>query len=265
MRSPFPGMDPYLEGPRLWPDVHHSLISGIRQHLNPQLRPKYVARIEERVYISDETDAGRKAIIPDVHVVLPTNHQSAGGRRHQASPGEVAQAVEVVELIDQEIHEPRLEIFDVDNREVVTVIEVLSPTNKIRGSEGRREYLNKRRAVIASSTHLVEIDLLRSGAPVFVGQELPPHEYGVYVSRALPDARRGLFWPILLAQRLPVVWIPLRGADPDVPLDLQLVLQGQYDEAGYDVDIDYTNDPDIPLPAEATKWADDLLRANGLR
>src|SRR5438552_1030856 len=145
MPSPFPGMDPYLEAPRLWPDVHHSLISGIRQQLNPQLRPKYVARIEERVYISDETDPGRKAIIPDLHVMAVDGSRAAETSSHRSSQGETAQAVEVVELIEQEIHEPRIEILDAESRNVVTVIEVLSPTNKIRGSEGRREYMKKRR------------------------------------------------------------------------------------------------------------------------
>jgi hypothetical protein len=257
-------MDPYLESPRLWPDVHHSLISGIRQQLNPQLRPKYVARIEERVYISDETDAGRKAIVPDLHVVASGTHSVASGGA-RASEANVAQAVKVVELIDQEIHEPRVEILDAESREVVTVIEVLSPTNKIRGSEGRREYLKKRRRVIASPTHLVEIDLVREGAPVFVGQELPAHDYGVYLSRASDDARSGLFWPILLSQKLPEILIPLRAGDDDVRLDLQAVLNRQYDEAGYDADIDYARGPDVPLSAELARWSDDLLRAKGLR
>jgi hypothetical protein len=265
MPSPFPGMDPYLEAPRLWPDVHHSLISGIRQQLNPQLRPKYVARIEERVYISDETDPGRKAIIPDLHLVAVDPRGAAVASSNQSSQGETAQAVEVVELIEQEIHEPRIEILDADSRHVVTVIEVLSPTNKIRGSEGRREYMKKRRSVIASPTHLVEIDLLRDGAPVFVGQELPPHEYGVYVSRASDDARRGLFWPIQLSQKLPEIAIPLRAGDSDVRLNLQSVLDSQYADAGYDVDIDYGKNPEIALTAAAARWTDDLLRAKGLR
>ena len=265
MPSPFPGMDPYLESPRLWPDVHHSLISGIRQQLNPQLRPKYVARIEERVYISDETDVGRKAIVPDVHVVASTGGSAAAPRGARAPEGNVAQAVKVVELIDQEIHEPRIEILDAESREVVTVIEVLSPTNKIRGSEGRREYLKKRRRVIASPAHLVEIDFLRDGARVFVGQDLPAHDYGVYLSRAADDARDGLFWPILLSQKLPEVLIPLRAGDDDVRLDLQAVLNRQYDEAGYDADIEYARAPDVPLSAELAKWSDDLLRAKGLR
>ena len=54
MQSPFPGMDPYLETPDLWPDVHHGLISQMRAVLNSALRPTYVARIALREYISDD-------------------------------------------------------------------------------------------------------------------------------------------------------------------------------------------------------------------
>lgn len=262
MPSPFPGMDPYLESPKLWPDVHHSLISGIRQNLNPRLRPKYIARIEERVYISDETDPGRRVIIPDL-LVATTGREA--DFTAPSSPSNVAQAVKVVELIDQEIHESRLEILDAESREVVTVIEVLSPTNKIRGSEGRREYLKKRRQIIRSNTHLVEIDLLRQGEPAFVGQALPPHQYGAYRSRSVDGERDGLFWPIRLTQRLPVIGIPLHRNDPDVTLDLQTVLDDVYETAGYDVDIDYGNAPEVPLPSELTNWANELLKTKGLR
>jgi hypothetical protein len=257
-------MDPFLECSRLWPDVHHSLISGIRQELNPQLRPKYVARIEERVYISDDTDPGRKVIAPDLHIVAPAGVRLEDSKAFTA-PADVAQAIGVVELIEDEIHEPRVEIVDVESRTVVTVIEVLSPSNKLRGSEGRREYLRKRRSVTASSTHLVEIDLLRAGTPVFVGQELPPHDYGVYVSRAREDSRSGLYWPILLRQRLPVARIPLRDGDADAQLDLQAILNRQYDEAGYEVDVDYSVAPEIPLSAESAEWAAGLLKSKGLK
>jgi hypothetical protein len=269
MPSPFPGMDPYLEGPRLWPDVHHSLISSIRQQLNPRLRPKYVARIEERVYISDETDPGRRGIIPDVLLVATPE---AAGRRpaepYAPTPdggADVAQAVEVVELINQEIHEARIEVRDVIDRSVVTVIEVLSPTNKIRGAVGRREYVKKRRKVMASAANLVEIDLLRTGAPIFAGQPLPPHDYGAYVSRVADESRKGLFWPIMLNQRLPRVPVPLRQGDPDVELDLQMVFDAAYDQAEYDADIDYHDEPDVRLPELAARWSDELLKSKGLR
>jgi hypothetical protein len=265
MPSPFPGMDPYLESPRLWPDVHHSLISAIRAQLNPQLRPKYVARVEERVYVSDEGDPGRRAIVPDVHVVERRGDRIAGAAA--SSVANVAEPVPVVELLEQEVHEPFVEILSASGRDVVAVIEVLSPANKTRGARGRDEYEAKRRQVMHSGTHLVEIDLLRQGDPVFAGQAVPAHDYGVYLSRAVEGTRerRGLFWPILLRQRLPAVHIPLRAADADVAVDLQAVLDAIYDEASYDADLDYRAAPDVPLSYEAAHWAEGVLRAKGLR
>jgi hypothetical protein len=111
MPSPFPGMDPYLETPDLWPDVHHQLISEIQGTLNRLLRPHYVARIQLRTYISDEDD---------------------------------------VRLIDDEIEEARLEIRHPESAALVTVIEILSPTNKIRDSRGRASFMEKRRDTLAS-------------------------------------------------------------------------------------------------------------------
>lgn len=72
MPSPFPGMDPNLEAPELFPDLHHGLISEIQAALNGRLRPAYHSMVEERVYISDENDPGREAIIPDVAVIRPS-------------------------------------------------------------------------------------------------------------------------------------------------------------------------------------------------
>src|SRR5438874_11797542 len=72
MPSPFPGMDPYLETPNLWPDVHHELISQIRSALNPALLPRYVSWADLLVCISDVYDPGRGALIPDVRVEKTT-------------------------------------------------------------------------------------------------------------------------------------------------------------------------------------------------
>jgi hypothetical protein len=264
MPSPFPGMDPYLEGPRLWRDLHTRLISEIQETLNRQFGDQYVARIEERVYISDVGDPGRSAIIPDVHVAATG---PAGNRAAADAPGikGVVGAIEVVELIDEEVHEPYVEILDLASRAVVTVIEVLSLTNKIEGSRGREEYMAKRERVLKSRTHLVEVDLLRDGRPVFVGQALPRHDYMAVVSRFQERRRRIVVWPILLRQRLPVIPIPLRAADADVELDLQGVLNQSYERGKYQVDVNYREGPDVPLSLEAGRWADELLRSKGLR
>jgi hypothetical protein len=264
MPSPFPGMDPYLENPGLWPDVHHEIISEARALLSEQLRPKYAVRVEERVYISDDNDPGRSAIIPDLQIT--TRHEREERTDYRTGPGGVSviEPVEATLLIDDEIHEARLEIIDRERHAVVTVIEVLSPSNKVEGSVGRRSFERKRQDILESPTHWVAIDLLRVGVGVRTRETLPPHEYLVHVSRARRHPR-GRFWPIRLPQRLPTIPIPLKGGDPDAPLDLQAVLDTAYDRAGYDLSVDYTRDPTPPLPEEWAAWADGLLKARGLR
>src|SRR5829696_2324423 len=152
MPSPFPGMDPFLENPGLWPDVHHGLISEIQAVLNRLLRPKYLVRVEERVYISDETDPGRSVIVPDLRVAVGVGREFStfdpgGGAALEVEP------IVVTTLIEDDIHEARLEIIDRERRLVVTVIEVISPTNKVAGSRGRASFEQKRREVMSPSSH----------------------------------------------------------------------------------------------------------------
>lgn len=263
MQSPFPGMDPYLEAPSLWPDVHHELLSVARELLNRRLRPQYHVRVEERVYISDDNDPGRKAIIPDLKIVdtgLPKSFRNS----FQDAGVSVAEPLILTTLIEDEIHEARLEVIDTNQHSVVTVIELLSPTNKITGSRGRASYEQKRREVMTSSTHFVEIDLLRDGDHLHTRELLPKGDYFVHVSRK--DRRpKGYVWPILLPQRLPVIAIPLKEVDGDVALDLQTVLATAYDRAAYDLEIDYRTEPTPPLCGEVADWANTLLVSKGLR
>lgn len=166
--------------------------------------------------------------------------------------------------MEEEIHEARQEIIDREQRGVVTVIEVMSPTNKTPGARGRESYRQNRREVLDSPSHWVEIDLLRAGVPIVAREHLPPCEYTVHVSRA-PRGRRSPVWPIRLTQRLPSIPIPLRPSDPDATLDLQHVLTLAYDRAGYDLDIDYKKEPIPPLPEGLAAWAEELLRGKALR
>ncbi|MDB5332530.1 MAG: hypothetical protein JWP03_3681 [Phycisphaerales bacterium] len=258
MPSPFPGMDPYLEEPGLWPDVHHELISSARHILTEQLRPRYSVRIEDRVYISDERDPGRRVIIPDLRIV-----QRPGPRRppEPASPRAtaVAEPLQATTLIQDEIRESRVEIIDRSQRVVVTVIEILSPANKIMGSRGRDSYEQKRNEVMYSPSHFVEIDLLRSGEGFPPQEALPAHDYTVHVSR-VQHRPHGTVWPIRLEEHLPTIKIPLRGDDPETELDLQAVLDAAYDGAAYDLEIDYRAQPVPTLSEGQAQWADALLR-----
>jgi hypothetical protein len=259
-------MDPYLETPHLWPDVHHELISEIRHALNPIIRPNYVARVELRVYISDENDPGLDVIIPDARIekTRRRGRKPARSTSNGSSALAIAEPLLVPIKLDEEIEEARLEIVDVRTGSLVAIIEVLSPTNKIRGSEGRRSLLKKRHETVESDVHWVEIDLLRAGAPTIGYGGTDECDYRVLVSKA--ERRRCFrFWPIDLRAALPVVGIPLRAPDPDVPLDMGAVLRATYDRADYDLSVDYHKPPDPPLRKDDAKWADKLLRHKGLR
>jgi len=256
-------MDPYLETPELWPDVHHRLISEIQAALNPQLRPHYVARVELRVYVSDDDDPGRAAIIPDVRVQRRPKRKRAKGAKRPAAVA-VAEPLSVSLLIDDEIEEARVEIRDRASNTLVTVIEVLSPTNKIRGSRGRASFMEKRREILASNVQWVEIDLLRAGDPSVTRPPLVASDYRILVSRA-GERHDAKYWPFSVRQPLPPAGIPLRKPDRDVALDLGAVLTAAYDHGAYDLSVDYRKEPNPALVRDDAAWADQLLRARRLR
>lgn len=265
MPSPFPGMDPYMEDPAGWPNLHVNLITEIQAALNRQLRPKYYARAEDRVYVSDQDDPGRRVIAPDVRV-LAREEQPPGPwvPLDDTAAVAIAEPVEVVTLIEDEIREARVEVIDASLRQVVAVIEVLSPTNKVANARGQQSYRRKRAEVLASDSHWVEIDLLRDGERLVAAELLPYGDYFVHVSR-VERRPSGKVWPIRLPQRLPVIPIPLRTGDADAKLDLQQALNSVYDRSSYDLTIDYGSEPVPPLPREYARWTDRLLREKGLR
>lgn len=254
MPSPFPGMDPYLENPKTWPDLHSSLISYIREELQPQLRPKYIARIGERVELST---FGR-AYIPDVLVI-----RSATAVYQTAPVGAAPVADEpvVMRLLEEERRVPFLEIIHHPSGEVVTLIEVLSPANK--SGEGREKYLRKQDDICNAGVNLVEIDLLSQGEATtrarLVGAEKSVQwRYHVSVTRSQPAARIEAY-PTSLQQRLPRCRIPLRPEDEDVVLDLPGVFTRCYDVGGYDLLVDYSQPPPVPLSQVEAEWMADLL------
>ncbi len=265
MPSPFPGMDPYLEDTVRWPDVHQSLITYIRDALQPQVRPRYHARMGERVYVLHPP----RSLYPDVVLTGRTIREPALVDVAVRVPEMMAVAEEEVEppvvltLPPVERREPFVEIVHAAGDEVVTVIEVLSPANKTPG-EGQRLYRRKQQEILDSPAHLIEIDLLAEGLlTVAISEEgkasLPPHRYLVSVNRA-PDKYRFEVYPIPLQRRLPRFRVPLREPDPDVPLDLQAVFTRCYDNGGYADFVDYRQPPPATtLSPEETAWVDGLL------
>jgi hypothetical protein len=265
MPSPFPGMDPYLEKPSLWPDLHIELITAIRAVLKTQLGPSYRVRIEERVYISTADDPGRSELVPDIQIVSRTMPGSSVIVSKTCQGVEIAEPLVIETLTAEEIHEPYLEISDAASRKVLTVIEVLSPTNKVSRSQGLKSFRKKRDAIMISHSRWVEIDLFRRGISLGVRKRIRPHEYLIHVS---PVGLRldglSLVWPIRLSERLPVIPIPLH-ADQNTPLDIQEVLNTAYDRGGNETEVDYTEEPVPPLSKEWRVWADRVLHEKGLR
>ena len=265
--NPFPGMNPYLENRRFWPGIHQLLIAELARRLAPRLRPEYIVRVEQRLYVSQEpAPAGgpRPYRVPDL-AVLDNGAAAAGAGAATATvtafkPQDEAVTVQLP-TTDTE-RENYLEILRVDNREVVAVIEILSPTNKY--GAGRREYLGKRAAVQYSFSHLVEIDLLRAGPPMPVVGAVPAGGYRILVrdaSRA-PDARLYAFG---IRAPIPEFIMPLSTGAEGMAVSLKPILDDVYAIGSYDRDIDYGQDPPPPLSDDDRVWLDGLLREQGLR
>ncbi|MEL6603275.1 MAG: DUF4058 family protein [Cyanobacteria bacterium J06614_10] len=241
MPSPFPGMDPYLEG-YLWPDVHSALASKIRQFLTPLLRPKYAARLE--VYLAEDPfPEGEIGILyPDVEVVKTSkgqrSTQTLKGRTLTITPP--ALTLPVTQSVTVRL--TSVEIRDTANNKLITSIEILSPVNKCE--PGLTTYRQKRQRLYQADVHLLELDLLRRGTRPFAQPRLPKVPYCIALTRA--QSNQVEIWPIELPTALPVVPVPLQSPDPEVPLDLQSVLAAIYDEAAYDLTLDYSQSPPPP-------------------
>jgi hypothetical protein len=258
MPSPFPGMDPYLEG-SAWMDVNTQLSAEIARQLVPRLRPRYLAVTTRRFVLEwpEGVDVEAAELYPDAAVL------GARPAAQQGGVGEITAApLRIATVMPVPVPHVTVEIRDVAGRRLVTSIEVLSPTNK-RG-EGRDEYLAKRRRLLRSTAHLMEIDLLRKGQRVPMRNPLPKAPYFVLLSRA-EDRPMTEIWPIALDQPVPVVPVPLLAGDPDVPLDLQAALTTIYDACGYDLAVDYKGPPEVPLSLRDSAWAEERLHVAGLR
>ncbi|MGQ9875451.1 MAG: DUF4058 family protein [Chloroflexus sp.] len=261
MELPFPGMDPYLEQPALWPDVHARLISAMCDAIQEQLGPAYIALITPYIALeSIEIAPTRQAFVPDIGV-LHDDPADTGTATATITPAPLTLPVQMT----VPTRYARIEIRAVVQQTLITAIELLSPANKRPGLDGADAYEKKRQELFASSVHLLEIDLLRGGIRPQLARPLPPTAYCVFLSRAY---RRPLVdvWPIALSDPLPVLPVPLSYPDPDVALDLGAVLRQVYRRAHYERLIDYRADPPPPpLAPDEAAWLDQHLRAMGLR
>lgn len=248
MTPSFPGMNPYLENPSLWSEVHSWLIVELARSLNPSLVPKYRAAVEKRVYL-DALLVG----IPDASVFQQTPESEPSS---VVTTGVLSKPIRVTLPLTEEITERYLEIREVKTGRVVTVVEVLSPKNK-RVGEGRDKYLTKRQKVLNSATHLVEIDLLRTGNFMPMAEAIRS-DYRILVSRAnlRPEAE---LYPFNVRESIPQFLLPLQPPDQEPVVNLSEVLRQVYQEAALDLAIDYSVQPIPPLSENDFQWVQSLM------
>ncbi|MBM3980656.1 MAG: DUF4058 family protein [Planctomycetes bacterium] len=229
MPSPFPGMDPYLETPKLWPAFQHQTLACLYQILLPGLVDRYRARVGTRSYVSETP--------------LFTS------------------------IIREQFSEEFIEIRNRTDGKLVTLLEVVSPANKSTAAE-RQAYLDARQVALNQKAGVVEIDLVMQGKPMlnYSRDGLPEYDYAVTVTRSnAPD--RYEIYTATLQKRLPKFKLPLAADDRDALIDLQAAFARAYDLGTFSTQIDYKGAPhaDVPLTAEYKTWTDDLLKQMKLR
>ena len=264
MKSPFPGMDPYLENH--WGDVHASLVIYARDQLNEQLSGKLIARVEERL-VGENGDSRARSIYPDVRIKEKAGTAESGG---------VAEMEETTATEPMIIHynsEPATETFinimepGTPDR-LVTVIEFLSLSNKLMGEE-RIKYKEKQVELKRAKVSLVEIDLLRDGPRIFAlpAMHIPRKVWTTYQVCVRRGWKPEYFeiYPVPLRAPLPSIRIPLREKDEDVRLHLQPLVDQAYRKGRYDATINYSQPPGPLLLGSDASWAKALLKQWGKR
>jgi hypothetical protein len=245
-------MNPYFEQADVWSGFHNRFIIALADDLAAQIDPRYITDIEERLYLRELPEESPRFLGRSDVSVKQTND---GGAMH-AGVG-VLEAPAHVRLPEVDFERMRyIDIRGMQDRRIVTTIEVLSPTNKYSGPD-REQYLRKRAEILHSRIHFVEIDLLRGG-PRMPMDNLQSCDYCVLVSRAAKRPDAGV-WPISLREPLPKIPVPLREPDPDAQIDLQTLLHRVHDAARYKTYI-YQGSPYPQLSGEDAKWAEGLIR-----
>jgi len=259
MKSPFPGMDPYIEGRRLWGDFHQHLIEKIYERLADAVSQRYFVRAGERSYLVLVKSEGQTShpFVPDVSLTNPQRGKKTTKKRGGvavAEPDADSDPVTMRAFIEEEHRESFVEIFEADpEQRLVTTIEVLSPSNKRLGSKGWKLYQRKRQSVLLGGVNLVEIDLLRGGQRSPMLDPWPTSPYTLLVARA-KKYQLCRVWPAHFDRPLPEIPVPLAKPDADIPLQLQPMIEAIYQRSRYAGSIDYRKPLTPPLNAEEVAW-----------
>jgi hypothetical protein len=275
MPSPFPGMDPYLEAPHVWPDLHDRLAGQISTDLNAALPEPYYAQLEMRPEVGIvEGDEPRRRIIPDVAVAgSPFSTSGIGAVAVVEGPRKIRSPSKRTMVVSEPSRHAYIEVRDAAQGHVlVTLIEIASPSNKKYGAD-RRAYLQKQQQLLDSNASLIELDFLRSGDRLLANPFLqeavyylnPAPDYLVLINRAWERVGASMtyeIFPILLSDSLPCIPVPLRPGQEETLLDLQYAFQRAYDGGPYRRGaVDYGQPPQPPLTGEWAAWAEEKVRA----
>jgi len=271
MSSPFPGMDPYIEACHLWDDFHHNLISQIHDAVAAILPKRYVVRAGERSYVMLTAKNGVDEYRMQADVTLAQKPGASSSAGQQAAVGMLeatdvdSKPITMVALVHTDFREGFLEIREAyGDRQVVTSMEILSPSNKRFGSEGWFEYVRKRQACLSGMCHFVEIDLLHGGRRMPMDDDWPESPYYVLVCRK-EKAPRCTVWPATFKQPLPPLVIPLLPPDPDLTVPIQPLIETIYARSQYDADIDYRQPLRPPLSPADQGWLHERLQEQPMR
>ncbi len=267
MKSPFPGMDLYIEATGLWGDFHTHLIERIYDCLAQAVPERYLVRAGERSYVVLVESEGQTThpFMPDVSVTSSPSRQRADkpGTVALAEPSSGIEPKIMRAFIEEEHREAFVEIYEADpEQRLVTSVEVLSPSNKHPNTKGRKLYLRKRRSLLLGGVNLVEIDLLRGGQRMPMLDPWPNSPYTLLVARA-KKSHACKVWPAHFQQPLPPIAVPLRKPDADITLNLQPMIDGIYERARYSRSIDYRKPLSPPLSAEDAAWLQQQIQSRG--
>lgn len=278
MPSPFPGMDPFLESPAHWPDLHDRLSARISAILNESLPEPYYAQLANREQVGIFTEDKVRRIIPDVAIARSPHAPQFEVRESSTAvldrPRTELSEFEIYEVIVDRETINYVEVRDAKRgHEIVTVIEIISPSTKRFGRD-LDDYLKMRGELLESTTSLIEIDLLREGRRLWAGTSLEPQfQRKLVATDSVAVVNRGWDRPRDITYRifraplqtaLPVIPVPLRQGEAEIPLDLQFAFNRAYREGPYSRSIDYSQLEDANLPEELLGWASALVeRSSG--
>jgi Protein of unknown function (DUF4058) len=259
MPSPFPGIDPYLEGQHFWEDFHPRFLTYCSDTLNETLPQGYIAQLGERIRLIEFSQKRTKLVLPDIAVIEEAGRPTRRVAHRSKAAGALTLEPVTIPLpsVATEVRDVWIEIRRGTSRAPVTVIEMLSPTNK--AGDGFVEYKLKRRSLIRQKIHLVELDLLLGGRRLPMSLPLPVGDHFALVSRAgrRPDSE---VYAWTIHDGLPSIPIPLLAGTPDVILDLAGVFATTYERGRYSRLIDYAAPPSVLRKPEDRAWAEKVAR-----